>query len=78
MTCYRPLYNFRNTLHGSERKREHYQHIGYRIKDFYRTGSHAIRADMNNQIAAQRPCLRAACRQVSVLRFWDKHGLTRP
>ncbi len=43
-----------------------YQYIGYRVKSFYQIIRYAMKADMNNEVTAQR---------LRVLEFWDKHGL---
>ena len=42
------------------------QHMGFGIRGFYRWGSYAITAGMNNDIAQHR---------LRVLEFWEKHGL---
>ena len=42
------------------------QHIGHKIKGFYRIASYALRMEQQNETARQR---------VNILRFWSKHGL---
>ncbi len=42
------------------------QHIGYRIRGFYRVGGYALRSGMPNDKAQHR---------LKILLFWEKHGL---
>ena len=43
-----------------------YQHIGYRIKGFYRLYDYAIKYGMDNEIAKHRH---------KALIFWERHGI---
>jgi hypothetical protein len=43
-----------------------YQHIGYRIKGFYKLYNYAVKYGMDNQIARHRK---------HVLAFWERYGL---